>query len=156
MRHSEPAPARDKNRDGRVDARDDNPGTGGEKPDVRDTNRDGRVDARDEGATATAAPVADTDRTGGTTPHRGRTTVPDRDTGTSPTVPETETRPARPDAATTTDTRATDDRSADPERGLGERTPEGTERVVVDRGPRPRASMLATLSLVFGVAAVAF
>ncbi|MFY1668382.1 thrombospondin [Plantactinospora sp. WMMB334] len=159
MRHSEPAPARDTNRDGRVDARDDNPGAGDENRDVRDTNRDGRVDARDDAATGTVAPVADTDRADSTTTQttpQARTTVPDRDTGTTATVPETETRPARPDAATTTDTRATDDRSADPERGLGERTPESTERVVVDRGPRPRASMLATLSLVFGVAAAAF
>ncbi|WP_460915020.1 DUF4190 domain-containing protein [Plantactinospora veratri] len=162
MRQSEPAPTRDKNRDGQVDSRDG-----------QVDGQDGHVDGRDEATTGTAT-VADAagTRTGGSSrteersdaartddpaKHRAGNTVTEPDTAprTAPPVAPT------PPAATRTETRRDTDRPAEPEHGLGERTPDAdrtpeTEPVVVDRGPRPRASMLATLSLVFGVAAAAF
>ncbi|MFY1690115.1 thrombospondin [Plantactinospora sp. WMMB782] len=176
MRHSEPAPTRDENRDGRVDSRDSH-----------DDSHDGRVDSTDSraerataGATTTDAgtrSAADRDaaaRTGSTATARteeradaARTDTSRSDTvrsddtagrrpGTAVAEPETASRTAPPVApAPKTEPRRDADGTTEPERGLGESTPQ-TEPVVVDRGPRPRASMLATLSLVLGVSAAAF
>ncbi|MEQ4305745.1 hypothetical protein ABNF97_30910 [Plantactinospora sp. B6F1] len=147
MRHTEPAPTRDENRDGRVDGRDERPGD------------------RNERSTGTAADTAGTrtrsaDRTAGRDEADRTDSGPNRRAGSTVTEPDPAPRKAPPVAPTPpagarTDTRPETDRRAEPERGLGERTPQ-TEPVVVERGPRPRASMLATLSLVLGVAAAAF
>ncbi|MEN3613918.1 hypothetical protein AAH979_30745 [Plantactinospora sp. ZYX-F-223] len=142
MRQSEPAPARDENRDGRVDGRDERPtGTATVADSAR--TRTGSASRTEE--------RSDPARTGDTARHRAGATVTEPDTAPQKAPPVAPTPPV----ATKTETRRETDRTTEPERGLGERTPE-TEPVVVDRGPRPRASMLATLSLVLGVAAAAF
>ncbi|MEO3925937.1 thrombospondin [Micromonosporaceae bacterium B7E4] len=149
MRQSEPAPARDENRDGRVDSRD-------ERPDGRDERSTGTATVADSARTDTGSASRteerdDAARSGDTAKHRAGTTVAEPDTAPRKAPPVAPTPPV----ATKTGTRRETDRTDEPERGLGERTPE-TEPVVVDRGPRPRASMLATLSLILGVAAAAF
>ncbi|WP_203859002.1 thrombospondin [Plantactinospora mayteni] len=171
MRHSEPAPERDENRDGR-DRRDERADSRGGRVDGRDGRGGG--DRGDGGRSSGAGTVADAGRGrtgssgrteersgaarsgdsarhGDSAKHRAGTTVAEPGTTprTAPPVAPT------PPVGTRAETRRDADRTAEPERGLGERTPEA-EPVVVDRGPRPRASMLATLSLVLGVAAAAF
>ncbi|GIG85970.1 DUF4190 domain-containing protein [Plantactinospora endophytica] len=148
LRQSEPAPTRDENRDGRVDARDERP-TGTATVTEPAPTRTGTATRTED---RTEAVRTDSDRAGDTAKRRPGGTVAEPETVTRKAPPVAPTPPA----VKTTDTRPTTDRTTDdPERGLGERTPE-TDPVVVDRGPRPRASMLATLSLVFGVAAAGF
>ncbi|MBF9129412.1 hypothetical protein I0C86_10565 [Plantactinospora sp. S1510] len=141
-RHSEPTPTptRDENGDGRIDARDETPATGDTTPKTGETRVADAVPARTEPRTE---PVpADHDGVAKTPTNRARSAVAERDTTTRPTPPGTSETDHRPEA----------------ERGLGERTPSTEERpeVVVPAGPRPRASMLATLSLIVGVAGAAF
>ncbi|MBE1487214.1 DUF308 domain-containing protein [Plantactinospora soyae] len=156
-RHSEPAstptPPRDENRDGRIDARDETPTTGDTTPTTGDTTvKAGDTTVTDAGSTRTAPrtdPVrADDDGVTKSPTQRARSAVAERDTTTRPAPPGT------PETNHGSDT----DRRPEAEHGLGERTPRTEERpeVVVPAGPRPRASMLATLSLIFGVAAAGF
>lgn len=121
---------------------------------VRDENRDGRLDERD-------APAADTVATG------ARTTTMDRVRDADRTRPVTERpmtrKPAdREQAAGRAAVRPTVGRAdradptdpadpADPAETTG-----GREPVAVVPGPKPRASLLATLGLVVGVVAVLF
>lgn len=150
--------ARDTNRDGRVDARDERvpAGTG----DAGTGDRDARSDTTRSDSTRadTTAPRIDGDhrtgdadgRTGtverdrdgaaGLTPGRARTAVVERDRSTPPAPP----------AAPETDRRT--DQDSDEGTADARRRPE----VVAPAGPRPRASILATLSLVVGVAAAGF
>jgi hypothetical protein len=138
---------------------------------TRDENRDGRIDERDEqlAAEQTVAPTspAAAGNTGAdpvVTGRTARTGVTDRT--------DTTTRPAaaaivEPGLERTVDTRTgtVADRTGGTDRTEPpavtpdvDRTPD-VERepdVVVDRGPRPRASMLATLSLILGVVGVLF
>ncbi|AVT34452.1 thrombospondin [Plantactinospora sp. BC1] len=162
MRQSEPAPTRDENRDGHVDSRDEHVDGREDRVDGRDERSTGTATAADAARTRTGATDrteerGDTTRTDDPAKHRAGSTVTEPDTAPRTAPPVTATAPA----ATRTETRRDTDRTSEPERGLGERTPDAdrtpeSEPVVVDRGPRPRASMLATLSLVFGVAAAAF
>ncbi|MGI5145390.1 thrombospondin [Plantactinospora sp. CA-294935] len=153
MRQSEPAPARDENRDGRTDGRDEHADGRNERSTGTATVADSaRTDTRtDTGPASRTEERDDATRTDDTAKHRAGTTLAEPDTAPQKAPPVAPTPPV----ATKTETRRETGRTDEPERGLGERTPE-TEPVVVDRGPRPRASMLATLSLILGVAAAAF
>ncbi|MGW4466749.1 thrombospondin [Micromonospora sp. NPDC004704] len=149
---------------------------------TRDENADGRIDERDTAPLGTDRPtdraVAHSDavlpaseraRTGEVTPPSERATyrsssagtatapVLDRPRGDDTTV---DGRPVRDDLdRTDIRTDRTDGRTGDK---IDDGTTTDTERtdreppVVVPAGPRPRASLLATLSLVLGVASVLF
>lgn len=95
---------------------------------ARDIDNDGLVDDRD--------PVDDTDPTPVSPPVGGAPAVAER------TEERTTYR-----SVTTDDERSDDDRAEEVE---------PRPEVVVDRGPRPRASLLATTSLIIGVAGALF
>ncbi|MEE6257180.1 thrombospondin [Plantactinospora sonchi] len=143
------ATARDENRDGRIDAHDARTGVDG-TPATGTVDGDTRTDTptttRVDGDTRTGdadgrTGTVDRGRDGaaGLTPGRARGAVVERDRGTPPAPPATETerRADRDGAEGTTEAR---------------RQPE----VVAPAGPRPRASIFATLSLIVGVAAAGF
>lgn len=162
------APSRDENGDGRIDGRDTRDGVVG----GRDT-RDGVVGGQNTGDGGPAARAGDTAALGTARPGTATAAptgevVPPGERATyrsSSAGPATTTTPVV-DRPRTVDTRDDDTRADGPERVDGpdrvdERTT-GTERVdrkpavVAPAGPRPRASLLATLSLILGVAAVLF
>jgi hypothetical protein len=130
---------------------------------TQDTNRDGRVDERDEApVTSTGAVATDSDQT--TRPSRAADAPAVAEPATRTDVRTASERKAAARAATATpattapvinDRPVTDpDTTRTPER---DRTPDVEARpTVVPAGPRPRASMFATLGLIFGVAAALF
>ncbi|MBQ0901745.1 DUF308 domain-containing protein [Micromonospora sp. U21] len=145
-RRSEPAPTRDENLDGRVDGRD-TPVSDRENSAVTDTGRSDDVadrpvvTDRDADQTTFRSAAAPSEQAGEprstTAPAMGRTAERDADLDST-------TR--RPD---TTDRVATD-RTVDP-------TPERTApEPPVTRGPKPRASLLATLGLIVAVVGALF
>lgn len=167
-RHSapEPPPSRDEDRDGRADTPDGNPAA---RMDTRDKDRAGRMDTRGERTTGTTQ-NADTeptragagrepvDRDGAGAPpkHQARSAVVERGTDTRPAPP------AIPDTGRRTEPEhrpEAERRLGEPglgDRGTAERTQTAEPDIVEPAGPRPRASTLATLSLIIGVAAAGF
>jgi hypothetical protein len=133
-RHDDQVPARDVNRDGRVDERDERYAAGMDERAAADRDRDGVADDRDAAAADRAA-TARAMSTHGDVP-RSQVVHTDRDGD------------GVPDRTTAVDTDG--DGRADT---VVDRQ---TETPVVPAGPRPRASFMATLSLIFGVAAAAF
>jgi hypothetical protein len=122
---------------------------------TEDRNRDGRIDERDRPAdppVADARGVTEREKVDDRGPRHGAATgtatVVPADTGTRREA-DTETRRERADEATAE--RAEAER-AEAERADTERTAERTADTTVE-GPKPRASLLATLGLVVGVAA---
>lgn len=119
-------------------------------------------ETRDGGRVAVTDRPDPTPTTKTRTPESRTTTAPARTTETRTTDTRTAGR-ARPvdvdDRRPETDRRPATDRTTDvprkPDVDRGPQVDPSTERVV-PAGPRPRASMLATLGLIFGVAAALF
>lgn len=111
----------------------------------QDDNRDGRIDERDPSATETRP-----------APHAGTGASTYRSASTPPATP-----PASYDRTAGAGPPAYDPTDAPPPAGTAPAgtAPAGTaaaEDVTVVAGPRPRASLLATFSLIAGVAAALF
>jgi hypothetical protein len=161
-RRADSAPTRDENRDGRTEERDvqpvagtapvsDDPSVATEPDSDRATHR-----SRAAGATAVAEPAERTDVRAASerkAAARAATTRPPAATTAPAETTPVETTPV--ENAPVETARPVTDPTGTPERARtvdADRAPE----VVVPAGPRPRASMLATLSLVFGVAGALF
>jgi hypothetical protein len=124
---------------------------------ARDADRDGRIDEPE------VQPVDGTTRTTGAQPV---TTDPDQTTtyrsqagGTATSPVDTDRPAADPTVTSARDRTPHVDRTPEVDRKPDvDRVPDADREpeVVAPAGPRPRASMLATLSLVFGVAAALF
>ncbi|MFC7550608.1 DUF308 domain-containing protein [Plantactinospora sp. GCM10030261] len=113
-----------------------------------DTRTDAERRAADRAATARAA-------TGRTGTHPVVTRAPAEDRTDERVVPAAGSARTDEDLDRTVDNRTAD---PDPERTEPDVRPRPEDRtdVVVDRGPRPRTSLLATASLIFGVAGALF
>lgn len=169
-RRSEPAPTRDENLDGRIDGRDTPAVDGRDDSEARVSRADdetaGRpvVTDRDADQTTYRSAAAPTEQAGEAERRAakraavaraatGRPVETEPRPGTDPTTGRTTERDAdlasttrRPD---TTD-RVTADRPVDPTPGPTSPEPP------VTRGPKPRASLLATLGLIVSVAGALF
>ena len=126
-RHDDQVPARDVNRDGRIDERDERYAAGMDERAAADRDRDAAAADRAAAARATSA--------------RG-------DVPRSQVIHSDKDGDGVADRATAVDTDG--DGKADTV------VDRGTDTPVAPAGPRPRASFMATLSLIFGVAAAAF
>ncbi|MEU8420372.1 thrombospondin [Micromonospora sp. NPDC048835] len=184
-RRSEPAPTSDENLDGRVDGRDTPVTATGQSDDPADYRADGRVGEAERRASERAAVArAATARPVQAEPRTGRPVAPEPSNGSTPpvapepsngsphpvapeartgTVNKAETKPVPSAVATTTRTAERDadvdsttrrpdisDRPVSP--APGTTTPEPP----VTRGPKPRASLLATLGLIVSVVGATF
>jgi hypothetical protein len=178
---SETAPVRDENADGRVDERDaaiadrraDNEPATGSRDSRPAGGPRGRIAAAFGSARATnsrpatgpgSAPVVTPDRADETTTYRSSTATDDT-APTKTTERVTTTEPVtRPEPVTTADRTGTADRTATADRAVDvDRTADSRPAVdgeptvvAAPPGPRPRASLLATLGLIVAVAAALF
>ena len=139
-RHDDQVPARDVNRDGRIDERDERYAAG---MDERAADRDRDAAAAERDAAAGDRDAAATDRAATARAMSTRDDVP-----RSQVIRTDKDGDGVPDGGTAVDTDG--DGKADT---VVDRK---TDTPVVPAGPRPRASFMATLSLIFGVAAAAF
>ncbi|WBB66664.1 thrombospondin [Micromonospora sp. WMMD812] len=175
-RRSEPAPTRDENLDGRIDGRDAPATSGRDGSTPVATGPDGSTPAGADRTAPTSPAPARTDRDADRSTHRGNAApggeaVTDTERRAAERGAVARAATARPaDAGARRDPETTPERTVD--RGSDvdrDRTarPDGTEQVATDadrveparpvvRGPRPRASLLATLGLVIGVAGALF
>jgi hypothetical protein len=167
----ETAPTRDENRDGRIDERDERlaaertgrvaptspavAGDTGADPVVTDRDED-RTTYRSKSATGTAGRT-DVEKASERAATAQAASRPNGDTGTHPVVVD---RTVEPERTGDTGTHpVVVDHTVEPERTDSPAVTPDVERepdVVVDRGPRPRTSMFATLSLILGVVGVLF
>ncbi|MEH1170038.1 DMT family transporter [Micromonospora sp. CPCC 205539] len=169
-RRSEPAPTRDENLDGRVDGRDTVVGTDRDDSTGTGTGRSDEAERRanERAAVARAAvarPVEGEIRrapVGATpTPTVERDSKVDLDEDRAPRRPDTTDRAVAADRAVVADHAVAADKTVAADRVTTDRpvspAPERIEpEQPVVRGPKPRASMLATLGLVVAVAGALF
>ena len=139
-----PAPTRDENRDGRIDERDARPvaDATGTAPlgTERTSDRAARTGDRVTSSSDLAAPGSD------------RATYRSASAGSATATAPVSDRP-RADETQVDGHPRIDDRPGIDDRPTDTRPADRAPTVVAPAGPRPRASLLATLSLIFGVAA---
>ncbi|MGS2618043.1 thrombospondin [Micromonospora sp. LZ34] len=163
-RRSEPAPPRDENLDGRVDGRDMSTNAGPDRPDGRDGSNRPAVPDRDEATTYRGNAAGGT--VGGRDPEAERRAAERAAVARAATarpVDEDTRRPAGPPDPVL-ERPADREATVDPDRDRtvhgavdrdGDGVPDRAERPVAT-GPKPRASLLATLGLIVGVAGALF
>jgi hypothetical protein len=142
-RHDGQVPARDENRDGHIDERDERYAAGMDERAAADRDRDATAPDRDRDATA-----ADRDATAADRAATARAMSARGDVPRSQVIHSDKDGDGVDDRATAVDT----DGDGKADTVVDRRT----ETPVAPAGPRPRASFMATLSLIFGVAGAAF